>query len=662
VDGLPACANTHLLDDILRKQWGFRGYIVSDCGAVGDIYLHHKAAPDAEHGVALAIKAGTDLNCGVEYGNLLPAVRAGLVSQTEIDQAVRRLFLARFKLGMFDPPELVKWARIPYSENDSPAHAALAAETARKAMVLLKNDRGTLPLSKSLKTIAVIGPNADDPNVLVGNYNGIPSAPVTPVEGIRRKLGPGARVLYARGSDLAANLPHFETIPATALFATNGPDRKNGLKGEYFNSANFDGRAHRPRELTVPTSGQFVGEIPKNPQPLFTRMDAQVKFNWWDGAPRKDMNPDDFGIRWTGYLQPPSTATYQLGADAMNAFELYLDDKLVAQSNSIHSGDYRYAPVHLEAGKLYKIRLDFHEFVNNASIDLAWAKPENGPALAQEAIDVARQADAVVLMLGLSAKLEGEEMRVNVEGFQGGDRVQIGLPRAQEELLQQVAALGKPVVLVLLNGSALAVNWARDHVPAIIEAWYPGQAAGTALADVLFGDYNPAGRLPVTFYKSADQLPPFTDYNMKGRTYRYFMGEPLFPFGFGLSYTKFTYRNLSLPNQANTGEPVKIAVEVENSGKMAGEEVVELYVKAPGSAGPIRALQGFQRVALRPGERKTVPFTLTTRQLVTVHENGNRAEEPGVFEVSVGGQQPGPGVSGVLTGKVQIAGAAKPVD
>ena len=459
---------------------------------------------------------------------------------------------------------------------------------------------------------------------------------------------------------MAANLPNFEVIPTTALFTTNGPDKQNGLKGEYYNTANFDGKAHKLAAFTFPVSDRAVGQIPKNPQPLFTRVDKQVDFNWWDGAPRPDMDDDNFGIRWTGYLVPPITGTYQLGADAANTFELYLDDKLVLESRSVHGGDYRYEPVQLEAGKPYRIRIDFHEFVNDASIHLVWAPPRQD--LVQEALSIARQADAVVMVLGLSSKLEGEEMRVKVEGFEGGDRVAIDLPRAQEDLLEKIASLEKPVVLVLMNGSALAVNWARDHVPAIVEAWYPGQAAGTALADVLFGDYNPAGRLPVTFYKAVDQLPPFTDYSMKGRTYRYFTGEPLFPFGFGLSYTTFTYRNLSLPRQTATGSEVKVSVEVENSGKMAGEEVVQLYVKTPLKDGPIHALEGFQRVTLRPGEHKTAQFTLTPRQLASVRANGQRMVEPGTFEISVGGQQPGPGVRGIVTGNVQLSGAAKAVE
>jgi beta-glucosidase len=653
VNGEPACASPRLLDDILRKQWGFQGYVVSDCGAIGDIYLQHKFRATAEEGVDTAIKAGTDLNCGVEYGHLLTAVRGGLVAQSEIDVALRRLLLARFQLGMFDPPAMVKYARIPYTENDSPAHRQLALETARKSIVLLKNDKRTLPLSKSLKTIAVIGPNADDVDLLLGNYNGVPTAPVTPLEGIRRKV-PGMRLLYARGSEVAANMPSFEVVPATALATTNGPDRQTGLRGEYFNASNFDGKQHQPRELTYPSSGKQVGQIPPDPKPRFTRIDRQVDFHWWDGAPRPDMNDDDFGVRWTGYLSPPSSGTYQLGAIGMNAFELYLDGKRLVDFSGIHEEAYRYAPVQLEAGKLYQIRLDYHEFLNDASIQLVWSRPFVSDQ--QEALAAARQADAVVLVLGLSPRLEGEEMRVPVEGFQGGDRLNLNMPRTQEDLLKAVVGLGKPMVLVLLNGSALAVNWARDHVPAIVEAWYPGQAGGAALADVLFGDYNPAGRLPVTFYKSIDQLPPFTDYSMKGRTYRFFEGEPLFPFGYGMSYTTFAYRNLKVPMTARAGDEVKISVEVENTGTMSGEEVVQLYVKqvAAGRPGPIHSLEGFQRITLRPKERKTVQFTLAPRQLAHVLADGRRAVEPGAFEISLGGKQPGPGVTGIVSARLEL--------
>jgi beta-glucosidase len=638
VDGAPACSNPPLLEAILRKQWGFSGYVVSDCGAIGDIYLHHKFAPTPELGVAKAVQAGTDLNCGVEYDALLPAVKQGKLRESDIDQAARRLFTARFRLGMFDPPSMVKYAQIPLSVNDSPAHRQLALEAARKSIVLLKNDNHALPLSKSLKTIAVIGPDADDLDVLTGNYNGDPSAPVTPLAGIKRKL-PNARIIYARGSDLAVNMPNFETIPSSALFTSNAANRRAGLTGEYYATSNFDGKQHQPRELTYPNSGKMVGEVPKDPKPLFTRVDPQVDFHWLDGAPRAGMNDDDFGVRWTGYLAAPVTGTYQLGAIGMNAFELYLDGKRIVDFNNIHERSYRYEEVKLEAGKLYAIRLDYHEFLNDADIALVWSRPANPAALWNEAEAAVKAADSVILVLGLSPRLEGEEMKVPVEGFSGGDRLSLDIPRTQQQLMERVAALGKPTTLVLMNGSAVSVNWARDHIPAIVEAWYPGEEGGAALADVLFGDYNPAGRLPVTFYKSAEQLPPFTDYNMKGRTYRFFTGDPLFPFGYGLSYTTFAYRNLRAPAQANAGDPVTVTVEVENTGKLAGEEVAQLYLTPPAAPGtPLRSLEGFERIALKPGERKTVTFRLEPRQF-SATVNGKRTVRPGDFSVNVGGSK-----------------------
>jgi beta-glucosidase len=353
------------------------------------------------------------------------------------------------------------------------------------------------------------------------------------------------------------------------------------------------------------------------------------------------MNDDDFGVRWTGYLSPPVSGAYQLGAIGMNAFELYLDGQELVSTNTIHSFAYQYAPVQLEAGKLYEIRLDYHEFANFAGIQLVWSRAA-GPLL-EQALNAARQADAVVLVAGLSPRLEGEEMKVAVEGFEGGDRVLLGLPKVQEELIQKIAALGKPTVLVLLNGSAVAINWARDHVPAILEAWYPGEEGGTAIADVLFGDYNPAGRLPVTFYKSAEQLPPFSDYSMKGKTYRYFTGEPLFPFGFGLSYTTFGYKSITFPKQVKAGEGAMISVEVTNTGRTEGEEVVQVYLKPPANAGltPIRTLVGFERVALKPGETKKVSFSMRPRDFAEPTGDGHFQASPGAFEISVGGKQPG---------------------
>jgi beta-glucosidase len=616
VDGAPACASPKLLEDILRKEWGFKGYVVSDCGAVGDIYLRHKTEPNAQAGVAAALKAGTDLNCGTEYMNIVPAVKAGLLSEADLDRSVSRLMEARFRLGMFDPPSQVKYAQIPYSVNDSAEHRKLAEEAARKSIVLLKNERNTLPLRKNLKTLAVIGPDADDAEVLVGNYNGDATAPVTPLEGIRRKLAGKTKVLYARGSAVATNLPVLETIPTSALFTSNGPDRKPGLKAEYYASANFDGRRHKPRERTYPNTGELVGDIPQNPTPALTRVDPQVDFRWRDGAPDPKLPDDNFGVRWTGYLAPPVSGKYSIGAYGMNAFDLSLDGKSVARVNNIHECTHQSTAVDLEAGKLYQIKLDFFEFVNDATIRLEWARPETDPTA--EALAAARQADAVVMVLGLSPRIEGEEMPVRIEGFAGGDRTSIDLPKVQEELLAKILALNKPVVVVMLNGSAVAIQNAKDHVPAIVEAWYPGQAGGTAIADVLFGDYNPAGRLPVTFYKSVAQLPDFSDYSMKGRTYRYFEGEPLWAFGYGLSYTTFGYDKLAVPATARAGQDVTVKVDVKNTGKQAGEEVVQVYVKGPSVPGaPIKSLAAFQRVALKQGEHKIVELKIPARLVPT---------------------------------------------
>ncbi len=632
VDGDPACASPRLLGDILRKGWGFSGYVVSDCGAVGDIFRGHNVAPSMAAASARAVKAGTDLDCGTEYRSLIPALEQKLILESEIDASVRRLLTARFRLGMFDPPERVPYAKIPYTVVDSADHQALALEAARKSIVLLKNQGGTLPLKKTIKTLAVIGPNADNVEVLLGNYNGEPTAPVTPLAGIRGKLGARTKILYAQGSELADGLPLMETVPASALLTTDGADRRTGLLAEYFNTASFNGQIYR-------APGKTPAPAVSNATPLFTRIDPEINFKWWDGAPRADMDDDNFGVRWSGFLAPKVTGKYQLGGVGMNAFEIYFNGKQLVRANNRDERNYSSETVDLEAGKLYPIRVDFHEMINDADMRLVWSVP--GRDLETPALDAARNADAVVMFLGLSPRLEGEQMKVPVKGFEGGDRVDIGMPAAQEVLLQKVVALGKPVAVVLLNGSALAVKWARDRVPALVEAWYPGQAGGAAIADVLFGDYNPAGRLPVTFYQSADQLPAFEDYSMKGRTYRYFQGEPLYPFGYGLSYTSFTYSRLDCPDQAASSHDVAVSVEVRNTGKLAGDEVVQLYVKHDG----VRSLEGFRRIALQAGERKTVKFVLGSRQL----------PKNGVAEIAVGGRQPGASNTGVLTATLSIA-------
>lgn len=636
--GEACCGSRRLLTAILRDEWGFEGYVVSDCGAIRDIYKDHKVVETSPEAAALAVKSGCDLNCGSQYKNLLKAVEKGLISEEEIDVSVKRLFRARFKLGMFDPPDLVPYTKIPYAVVDSKEHAELALEATRKSIVLLKNENNILPLKKDLETIAVIGPNADDVEVLLGNYNGNPSNPITPLQGIREKVGGKAKVLYALGCNWAENLHHFEVVPSSVLFTSKGEEKQNGLRGEYFDNRDFKGK------------------------PVFTRIDKQIDFNWWDGTPDKGFDDDNFGVRWTGELVPPVKGEYALGAEGFNGFRVYLEDNLKVEFNGRHHPRKTYKTVELEAGRPYKIKVEFFERSEDAHIKLLWSVP--GRDHDKEAVDIAKQSDVVIMVMGLSPRLEGEEMRVEVDGFKGGDRLNLKLPAIQEKLIKTIHALGKPVVLILLNGSALAVNWANEHIPAIVEAWYPGQAAGQAIADVLFGDYNPAGRLPVTFYKSVDQLPPFKDYDMKGHTYRYFEGDPLYPFGHGLSFSRFEYSNLAVPKTVRTDQDINISVEVKNAGDTAGEEVIQLYVTDVESSVPvpIRSLQGFQRVYLKPGEKHRVTFTLTPRQISLINEEFKRVVEPGMFEVAVGGKQPGfkgtadARTTEVLTARFEVVG------
>ena len=539
LNGEACCGSSHLLNDILRKEWGFKGFIVSDCEAITDIHAFHKIVPTPEEASALAVKSGTDLECGKNFSSLKLAVEKKLITEAEIDVAVKRLFIARFKLGMFDPAERVKYAQIPYNTVDNPQHKKLALEAAQKSIVLLKNENKVLPLKKDIGTVAVIGPNSDQWLMLLGNYNGVPSSAVTPLQGIKNKL-PNSKVLFAQGCELSEGMPMFYTIPANVLKTENG---QPGIKAEYFTNKDLNG------------------------QPLYSAVDKTLDANWYDKAPREDMNDDDFSVRWTGILQPDQSGVYQLGFISTCNTKLYLDDSVVAKTVYHFRDEYgdprlrKSVPIKLEAGKQYKIKIEASETFADAQVQLVWAAPK--PNLKNEAIEVAKQADVVIMCMGLTPRMEGEEMDVQIEGFRGGDRTKIDLPGVQEQLIKDIKALGKPVVLVLLNGSALAINWAVGNIPAIVETWYPGQAAGQAIADVLFGDYNPGGRLPVTFYKSEKDLPAFTDYNITTQTYRYFRGEPLYPFGYGLSYTSFAYENLKINNEYKAGETIELSVDVK---------------------------------------------------------------------------------------------------
>jgi beta-glucosidase len=623
----PCCTNKYL-NDKLRKEWGFKGYIVSDCGAIDDISKRHKYVGTEGEASALAVKAGTDLTCGREYRSLVQAVKDGLISEADINVAVKRLLTARFKLGMFDPPEMVPYARIPFSENDSPAHRQLSLQAARESIVLLKNQNNTLPLKKDLKTIAVIGPSADNLGVLLGNYNGQPTKYVTPLAGIQAKL-PNTKVLYSPA--LYAPGVVVEPVPSSAL---------SGLKAEYFNNRELKG------------------------EPTLVRNDTQVNFDWGAMSPAAGINEDNFSVRWTGKLQAPESGKYTIGIAGNGGMRLTVDGQTVIEELQNRRTRSVNKEISLEAGRSYDVRLEYFENANQYSAaKLMWAPPSGDKRLQEEAVEKARQADAVVMVLGITPSVEGEEMDVKVDGFRGGDRTEISLPKPQEDLIKKVQALGKPVVVVLLGGSALAVNWANDNVPAILDAWYPGEEGGTALADVLFGDYNPAGRLPVTFYKSVDQLPAFTDYSMKGRTYRYFSGEPLYPFGFGLSYANFKYDGLKLSSkQIRSGDSVKVSVNVTNSSSRTGDEVVQLYIKDVEATVPvaIRALAGVKRISLKPGEKQTVTFTISSDQMTVIDNNGKRIIEPGEFLVSIGGKQPGftgsadVSTSGVVTGTFAV--------
>ena len=611
-NGQPCCANKQLMTDMLRKDWGFNGYAVSDCGAIGDIWKGHRFAKSEAEASALAVKAGTDLACGREYGSLVTAVKEGLISEAEIDVAVKRLLTARFRLGMFDPPDMVPYAQIPFSENDSEAHRALALKAAQESIVLLRNENKTLPLRKDLKSIAVIGPNADALEVLLGNYNGTPSRFVTPLAGIRQKVSPNTKVFYAQGTyrvDLSS-VP----IPSSAFVGSS-------LQAEYFANREMKGES------------------------ALARADAEINFTWNTFSPGANVPPQAFSARWTGKLIAPKTGNYVIGAAGDGGWRMTLDGKILIEELNNRRTKTITKEVSLEAGKSYDIRFEYYGNNNPYSaVKLIWSPPGMERMLRQEAVAQARQADVVVMCLGLSPLVEGEEMEVRLDGFRGGDRTDIVLPKAQEELLEEVQSLGKPTILILLNGSALAVNWANDHLPAIVEAWYPGEEGGTAIADVLFGDYNPGGRLPVTFYKSVNQLPPFIDYRMRGRTYRYFKGDPLFPFGFGLSYSKFDYANLKLDKQRiKVGESMRASVEVQNVGEHAGDEVVQLYLTDMVASAPvaIRSLAGIKRVFLKPGEKQRVVFVLSPDQMSLINNRGQRVIEPGRFLISVGGKQPG---------------------
>jgi beta-glucosidase len=637
VNGVPSCANGYLLQDTLRDAWSFHGYITSDCGAVTDIALGHQYAPDLERASALAVHAGTDTTCGDEYVTLVKAVQDGLVKESVIDTTVKRLFTARFRLGMFDPPAMVPYSRIPMSEDDSAAHRQLSLQVARESMVLLKNN-GILPLASSIKSIAVIGPNAESLPAIEGNYHGTPSHPVLPLDGMLQQFAGKAQVLYAQGSPYVSELP--VDVPRS-VFHPSKQDQAFGLKAEYFANAEFSG------------------------QPALTRTDPQIQFDWNAASAAPGLPMQAFSVRWTGSFTPPGPGdyTFSIGGPGCDhcqdheLFRVYFDGKLVITSTGYGRGTAPIFAAHFAQAEPHSFKVEYSHRgpLFGAGVTLSW-KPAID-ALRKRAAEVAGQADAVVAMVGLSPHLEGEEMPIHVEGFNGGDRTTITLPGVQRDLLRTLGSTGKPLVVVLMSGSAVAINWAQQHAAAVLEAWYPGEEGGVAIAETLAGANNPGGRLPETFYASLSQLPSFEDYSMRNRTYRYFHGQPLYPFGYGLSYSTFAYSHLHLSSSSlRAGQSLSIRADVHNTSGIAGDAVAELYLMYPAVSGaPLRALKGFKRLHLAPGQMEEVSFVLGPRDLSLVTPRGEHRVLPGRYDAFMGDSQPTGGDHGVQA-RFQING------
>ena len=635
INGEPACANQYLLQDQLRGKWGFEGYVVSDCDAVRDIAANHRYRPTQAQGVAISVIRGMDNECvtfSKRFGEpvdkaYIDAVQQGYLPESTLDTALIRLFTARIKLGMFDPPAMVPYTSIDEKELDSAEHRAHARKLADESMVLLKND-GLLPLKPGIRRIAVVGPLADQTRPLIGNYAGRPTHIVSILDGLRAQF-PGATITYVPGTQFL----HPEGTPVPNNLLTT-PDGKPGLHAEY-----NEGR-------------RGFDDVPKK---LVERTEPNIDLSKTN-QPKEVADRKRFGVQWTGFLTPPETGEYLLGVRSQGFARVSVGGKqLASDGGGGHDLEPVMGRVKLEKGQKVALEISAGTQDGDAHAELIWSKYNPSPS--PEAVAAARNADAVIAVVGITSQLEGEEMPVTEPGFLGGDRTSIDLPQPEEDLVEAVAATGKPLAVVLTNGSALAVNWINDHANAVLEAWYPGEEGGAAVAETLSGKNNPAGRLPVTFYKGLEGLPNFEDYGMGNRTYRYFTGKPLYPFGYGLSYTTFRYSNLlvSSPTIA-AGQPVDADVLVTNSGKVAGDEVVQLYLKFPDVKGaPTVALRGFDRVHLGPGESQKVHFHLNERDLGMVTELGSPIIAEGDYSLSVGGGQPGTG-SPEVDGKFHVDG------
>ena len=623
INGVPGPANSELLQKVLRERWGFKGAVVGDVDNVSDMWREggHRFSPDGASASATALRAGNDLCSGGTYWHLFDSLGRGLVTEADLDVALRRLLSLRFRLGQFDPPERVPYRAIPPSANNAPAHDQLALEAARQSLVLLKND-GTLPWNPAkLKTVAVIGPTATETSALLGNYSGTPLRHVTLADGIRAKLEPrGVKVLVERGAPLVSPLhPGGNAISHGALF-TDASRSTPGLRGEIF--------AHDRQDAADPTV---------EGRPTSSRTDYQVNLYWNEAQPAKDIPIKDVGARWTGVLVPPVSGEYRLGLIAEGAVRLRLDDRLVIDSWKPERERPLETTLQLEAGRAYAVRLDYVQLTPTGRIQLGWIAPGRNDEL-ERALAAAREADHIVLTLGITPNLEGEEMSVNAEGFRGGDRLDLALPAPQRELLAKIADLGKPVAVVLTTGSAISLD--DSKAGAVLLAWYYGQRGADAVAEALLGETNPAGRLPVTFYRDTKDLPAFEDYGMANRTYRYYTGKPLYAFGHGLSYTSFDYKKIALSDRTvRAGDTVQVSVTVKNTGPRDGDEVVQVYAtakKAPVPM-PLRQLVGFARVPLKAGETKTVTLAVPVERLRRWDETADRyVVDPGAWTLAAG--------------------------
>ena len=572
-EGDPCCGSNRLLTQILRDEWGYKGIVVSDCGAISDFWRKgdHETHADRKHASAGAVLSGTDLECGSNYKSLPEAVKAGLIEEKQIDISVKRLLKARFELGEMDTD--VCWDTIPYSVVDCQAHKDLALKMAHESIVLLQNKNNLLPLKPEMK-IALIGPNANDSVMQWANYNGYPSHTVTLLEAMKKRI-PADRLIYELGCD------RTEGVTLESVFNQCSIDGKTGFRSTYWNNIELEGQPAAVTHTSTPFHFVTTGGTVFAP----------------------GVNLQDFSATYESVFTPQQNAEIGFRFQAHGIIRLYIDDEKVAEGRYLQNHAKIYT-LKAEKGKSYKVKFEFIFYSKDRAAQLDFDMGRDVPVNLQASIDKVKNADVIVFAGGISPSLEGEEMPVTIAGFKGGDRTSIELPDIQRRMIDELKKLGKPIVFINYSGSAIGLEPESRLCDAMIQAWYPGQAGGTAVADVLTGSYNPAGKLPITFYKNDSQLPDFEDYSMKGRTYRYFTGTPLFRFGHGLSYTQFKYGNAkaSATSIGKDGQ-LTLTIPVTNAGDRDGEEVVQVYLKRKGETdGPSHALRGFKRITVPKGK------------------------------------------------------------